>query len=323
MPRTRLIATGGTIASRRSPQGLLSGAQGAELLAAAGLDGAGVEVEDIGSRGSYAFTLRDLTGLAGRVRAALDDGVDGVVVTHGTDTMEETAFLLELVHDDARPVVLTGAQRPFDSTAPDGPANLAAALQVAASPHARGLGVLLAFDGLAWQARGVRKTETLASGAFSAPGRGAALRIAPDSVLPLSRQRRGTPFRLDLERGLPRVDVVPLYVGVDDALLHAAVAAGARGVVLQALGAGNAPPSVTESVAQLVARGIPVLVTSRVTAGPVSPLYAGGGGADLARAGAVFAADLSPWQARLLLSAALAGATDDPGTAVSEWLGLA
>ena len=78
----------------------------------------------------------------------------------------------------------------------------------------------------------------------------------------------------------------------------------------------------TDSVGRLVAGGIPVLVTSRVTAGPVSPLYAGGGSADLARAGAVFAADLSPWQARLLLSAALAGATDDPGAAVNEWLGL-
>jgi L-asparaginase len=321
LPRTRLIATGGTIASRRSPQGLLSGATGAELLEAAGLAQAGIEVEDVGSRGSYAFTLADLTGLAGRVRAALDDGVDGVVLTHGTDTMEETAFLLELVHGDDRPVVLTGAQRPFDSVAPDGPGNLAAALQVAASPHARGLGALLVFDGLAWQARGVRKTETLASGAFSAPGRGPALRIVSESVLPLSRQRRPAPFRLDTGP-LPRVDVVPLYVGVADALLQAAVAAGARGVVLQALGAGNAPPSVTDSVGRLVAGGIPVLVTSRVTAGPVSPLYAGGGGADLARAGAVFAADLSPWQARLLLSAALAGATDDPGAAVSEWLGL-
>jgi L-asparaginase len=323
LPRTRLIATGGTIASRRSPQGLLSGATGAELLDASGLGEAGVEVEDVGSRGSYALTLADLTGLARRVRAALDDGVDGVVITHGTDTMEETAFLLDLVHEDDRPVVLTGAQRPFDSAAPDGPGNLAAALQVAASPHARGLGALLVFDGLAWQARGVRKTETLASGAFSAPGRGPAMRIVSDTVLPLSRQRRPAPFRLDTAGPLPRVDVVPLYVGADDALLQAAVAAGARGVVLQALGAGNAPPSVTESVARLVGRGVPVLVTSRVPAGPVSPLYAGGGGADLARAGAVFAADLSPWQARLLLSVALAGTTDDPGAAVGEWLGLA
>jgi L-asparaginase len=234
--------------------------------------------------------------------------------------MEETAFLLDLVHEDDRPVVLTGAQRPFDSVAPDGPGNLAAALQVAASTHARGLGALLVFDGLAWQARGVRKTETLASGAFSAPGRGPALRVTPDSVLALSRQPRVAPFDLDLEQALPRVDVVALHVGADDALLRAAVAAGAGGVVLQALGAGNAPPSVTESVAGLVRSGIPVLVTSRVAAGPVSPLYAGGGGADLARAGAVFAADLSPWQARLLLSVALACAPDDPGALVTQWL---
>ena len=199
MPRTRLIATGGTIASRRSPQGLLSGATGAELLEASGLGQAGIEVEDVGSRGSYAFTLADLTGLAGRVRAALDDGVDGVVITHGTDTMEETAFLLDLVHEDDRPVVLTGAQRPFDSAAPDGPGNLAAALQVAASPAARGLGALLVFDGLAWQARGVRKVETLASAAFSAPGRrsGPARRPRRPSSRCRGSRRRGAVRPLD------------------------------------------------------------------------------------------------------------------------------
>ena len=116
--------------------------------------------------------------------------------------------------------MLTGAQRPFDNAAPDGPGNLVAALTVAASPHGRGLGALLVFDGLAWQARGVRKTETLASAAFSAPGRGPALRIVSGTVLPLSRQRRPAPFPLDTAGPLPRVDVVPLYVGVDDALLR-------------------------------------------------------------------------------------------------------
>jgi L-asparaginase len=207
-----------------------------------------------------------------------------------------------------------------DSAAPDGPGNLAAALQVAASPHARGLGALLVFDGLAWQARGVRKTETLASAAFTAPGRGPALRLVAGEVLPLARQRRVSHFDLDLDAALPRVDVVALYVGADDALLQSAVSAGSRGLVLQALGAGNAPPAVTESVARLVRGGTPVLVTSRVAGGPVSPLYAGGGGADLERAGAVFAADLSPWQARLLLSVALAAAPDHPGAVVRQWL---
>jgi L-asparaginase len=318
--RFRLIATGGTIASRRSQQGLLAGATGADLLAMSGLGDADVEVDDFTTKGSYAFTLADLVALAHRARAALDEGVDALVITHGTDTMEESAFLFDLFHGDQRPVVFTGAQRPFDSPAPDGPANLAAAFAVAASPHARGLGSLLVFDGLAWQARGVRKVETLASGAFGSPGRGPCLRVTPDRVVPLASQPRPAAFDVGAVHELPRVDVVAAYAGCDGALLDAAVAAGARGVVLQALGVGNTSPAMTHTVERLVEHGVPVLVCSRVFSGPVSPLYTAGGGADLNRAGAVFAGDLSPWQARLLLSVALARKPEDPRSVVSQWL---
>jgi L-asparaginase len=265
--------------------------------------------------------------LAARTRGAFDEGVDAVVVTHGTDTIEESAFLLELLHDRQHPVVVTGAQRAFDSPAPDGPENLLAAVRVATSEHSRGLGVLVVFDGFAWPARGVRKTETLASAAFSAPGRGPCLRLSPDRVLPLSTPWRPHAFPWEpLAPGasgprLPRVDVVAAYAGSDAALLDAAVAAGARGIVVQALGAGNLPPAMTERVRDLVREGIPVLVSSRVPSGPVSPLYTGGGGADLLRDGAVFAADLSPWQARLLLCVALASRPDEPTRAVRDWLG--
>ncbi|MER6473155.1 asparaginase [Streptomyces collinus] len=320
MARFRLIATGGTISSRRSPNGLLAGATGAELLARSELGALDVQVDDLTTRGSYSFSLADLVALAHRTRDALTGGADAVVITHGTDTMEESAFLLDLFHDDPRPVVLTGAQRPFDSPAPDGPANLAAAFAVAADAGARGVGPLLVFDGLAWQARGVRKVETLASGAFDAPGRGPCLRVTPDGVRPLGARSRPPAFDLDAVDELPRVDVVTAYAGCDGALLEAAVAAGARGVVLQALGAGNAGPAVTGTVGRLVAEGVPVLVCSRAFSGPVTPLYAGGGGADLDRAGAVFAGDLSPWQARLLLSVALTHKPEDPGPVVTQWL---
>jgi L-asparaginase len=234
--------------------------------------------------------------------------------------MEESAYLADLLHDDPRPVVFTGAQRPFDSPAPDGPGNLAAALRVAASPAARDLGVLLCFDGLAYAARGVRKVDTLRSAAFDAPGRGPLLRVTEAAVLPLARPARRPAVPLDPAAELPRVDVVPCYLGADDALLRAAVAAGAGGVVLEAFGAGNVPPAIAEAAAELVSSGVPVLVCSRVPAGPVAPLYAGGG-ASLARAGARFAADLSPWQGRLLLSAALAHDPDDPQRVLDAQLG--
>ncbi|MFF4748880.1 asparaginase [Streptomyces sp. NPDC002514] len=320
MTRFRLIATGGTIASRRSAGGLLAETTGAQLLAASELGALEVEVDDFTTKGSYAFTLDDLLALVRRVHDALAQGVDGVVVTHGTDTMEESAFLLDLFHADPRPVVLTGAQRPFDSPAPDGPANLAASFAVAGSPQARALGPLLVFDGLAWQARGVRKVETLAAAAFGAPGRGPCLRVTHDRVLPLGAQPRPPAFDLDAVRELPRVDVVAAYAGADGALLEAAVAAGAGGVVVQALGAGNASPAMTAAVARLADRGVPVAVCSRAFSGPVAPMYGGGGGADLERAGAVFASDLSPWQARLLLSVSIAHKPEDPGAVLRQWL---
>ncbi|MEV5172443.1 asparaginase [Streptomyces flaveolus] len=319
MTRYRLIATGGTIASRRSAHGLMALASGAELLTVSGLGALDVEVDNFTTKGSYAFTLADLLALVRRTHDALAEGVDSVVVTHGTDTMEESAFLLDLFHADPRPVVLTGAQRPFDSPASDGPANLAAAFTVAGSPRARALGPLLVFDGRAWQARGVRKVETLAAGAFEAPGRGPCLRVTHDGVLPLAVRSRPPAFDLDAVRELPRVDVVAAYAGCDGALLEAAAAAGAGGVVVQALGAGNTSAAMTAAVARLIDRGIPVAVSSRTFSGPVSPLYGGGGGADLERAGAVFTGDLSPWQARILLSVSIAHKPEDPGAVLRQW----
>lgn len=320
MRRVHLLATGGTIASRRGADGLSATTPAADLLASAGcppdLD---VTVSDLTTVGSYALSMADLRRLVLDVRRHLSEDVDGIVVTHGTDTMEESAYLADLVHDDPRPVVFTGAQRPFDSPAPDGPTNLSAALRVAASPLSRDLGVLLCFDGLAFAGRGVRKVETLRSGAFAAPGRGPLLQVTGESVVPLARPVRQEALPLDLDTELPRVDVVACYLGVDETLLHAAAAAGAAGIVLEAFGAGNVPPAIAEAAGRLVARGVPVLVCSRVPSGPVAPLYAGGG-ASLASAGAVFAGDLSPWQGRLLLAAALSLDPQDPYRVLADRL---
>ncbi|GAA4735229.1 asparaginase [Modestobacter marinus] len=322
MGRVHLLATGGTIASRQEADGLAPVTPAAELLAVARSPaGTTVTTSDLGTVASFALTTSDLRDLVTAARRCLVDGVEGVVVTHGTDTMEESAYLADLLHDDPRPIVFTGAQRPFDSPAPDGPANLADALRTAASPAARGLGALLCFDGLVFAARGVRKVDTLRGGAFGAPGRGPVLRLAGESVLPLARPPRPAPLPLDPEAELPRVDVVACHLGVDAALLRASVAAGAAGVVLQALGAGNVPPAVAEATEELVAGGVPVLVCSRVPSGPVAPLYAAGG-ARLARAGALFAGDLSPWQGRLLLAAALALSPGDPRPVLAQHLAV-
>lgn len=321
--RIRLIATGGTIASGHDGSGYRAGLSGAELLARIAVPpDCAVDAVDAATTGSFAWRWGEIFGLLRRIDQALSDGVDGVVVTHGTDTMEEVAFLVALSHRDPRPVVFTGAQRTADDPAPDGPANLAAALRVATSPQARHRGALVCFDGLVFGARGVTKVDTLGSAAFAAPGRGPELRVARGRVRPLTAAEPPRNLPIDPTRDeLPRVDIVPLYLGADATFVHASLAAGARGVVLAGFGVGNATPAITEAVGEVVGSGRAVLVSSRVPSGPVLAVYTGGGGADLAAAGAVFADDLSPWQARVLLAAALASAPEGAEQLVRDWLG--
>lgn len=323
--RILVLGTGGTIASCSGTNGRAATVDVARLCEAAGhpVDRQRLACRDIALRPSAALSFDDLAQLAHTMREAFTEGADAVVITHGTDALEETAFVLDLVHDGGQPVVLTGAQRPFDDPSPDGPRNLAHALDWAADSRAAGTGVTVTFDGSIWPAAGLRKTETLASGAFAAPGRGA-LGRAGEAGIQLFAMPVRPPALLDPHevRELPRVDVVPLYLGCGPDALDAVVAGGARGIVLAAFGAGNATPAIVDRVGALIAQGITVAVASRTGSGPVAALYTGGGGADLERAGAVFGGDLSAWQLRLLVAACLRRA-EEQGKAVSvlrEWL---
>jgi len=251
------------------------------------------------------MSLEQLQELAVRVGKRLGDDVAGIVITHGTDTTEETAILLDLVFDDPRPIVLTGAQRPADAPDSDGPRNLADAIAVAAHPAARGLGTLVVFDGSVLPARGVAKTQTVASAAFSATtGPLGWVRNGSVHIEAAPRRRPGLPLRsVDLNR--VRVDIAASYAGADATALHAFAAAGARGIVLQGTGAGNANPAICDAVAELTGQGLVVVTSTRVPAGAVVPIYGGGGGADLQKAGAIPAGHLRPPQARIVLAALL------------------
>ncbi len=167
--RIAIIATGGTIASTTTEGGVVANQTAATLLEGTGIAGVEIETIDLMTIGSYRMTLGHLRQISDQVADLLareHERVDGIVITHGTDTMEETAILLDLVHDDPRPLVLTGAQHPSDAVAGDGPRNLADAVRVAASPDARALGVLIAFAGRILPARGTRKMHTTALAAF-------------------------------------------------------------------------------------------------------------------------------------------------------------
>ena len=308
MPVVRVLTTGGTIASRRGPDGRVVAADAGEDLVRtlAPVEGVTVHVEDVLRLGSYRLALEDVRALAGRVRAAADEA-DGVVVTHGTDTMEETAYLLDLLHGGSQPVVVTGAQRNAEAADADGPRNLHDAVRVAAAPAARAAGVVITMAGRVLPARQATKVHSLGLDAFGAPDGGQVGRVDPDSVRLTSAPRRRPAFDLDaLPDQLPRVDVVPLHLGSDGTFVQAARTAGARGIVLDAFGAGNVTPAVLEETERALAEGVVVLVSSRCHAGAVSPIYGAGGGADLAAAGAVLAGDLRAAKARLLLTLALA-----------------
>lgn len=318
MTRISLVATGGTIASRQTGGGLVAKASGAELLAGLGPDalpvGAEVSALDVGLRQSFALTLDDMHVIA---RAVLDEcaaGADGVVVTHGTDSMEETSFLIDLLHEGETPVVVTGAQRAFDAPGADGPRNLRDALACAAGTQHRGQGALVAFDGLVLPARGVRKVSTSELAAFA----NASVSAGPDAA------RSTIPGAAEALRGreLPPVAVVAAVPGGRGEAVRDALGHRPAGLVLQALGIGNVTPEDAAAVGEAVAAGVIVLVTSRVQTGAVRPVYGNGGGVALEKAGAIFAGELSTWQARVLLSVCLALAPES-GTAASlvrDWL---
>lgn len=312
--RIALVATGGTIASRTLGSKRSVAATAAELLAATARPaGAVVTPIDLAARFSSATSTDDLLALARAVHlhAATHDAV---VITHGTDTLEETAFLLALVHHDDVPVVVTGAQLPLDHPGTDGPANLATALEWARRGRP---GVTVAFDGQIWPAVGIRKLHTSARRAFAVPGVGPIATTGPAGIV--EHRRSPTPPPLPTPGRLPRVEVIPQYLGVDTTALEAAIGAGAAGLVIAAFGDGNATPELTRRAVDLLASGVPVAVASRVPAGPVHGHYSGAGAA-LAEAGALMASGLSPWQARLLLATAIAHTPEDALRTAGRWL---
>jgi L-asparaginase len=317
-----ICTTGGTITASTTPAGVVAGDSDAATQAM--LDGlrtvlpgsVRVSARTLLDADSSTFGPAEWDRVVDAVADVLTDpGVSGVVLTHGTDTLEETAMALDLHHTDPRPVAVTGAQLPADHPEADGPANLLDAVLLAADPVSRDLGVLVVLGRAILQARGVRKWHTTESVAFA--------RNAPDlpvEDLPPELERPTLSGRARFAG--TRVDVVSCPPGSDAVALRACVEAGARGLVLEGSGSGNLPPLVAEAVAELSVErpDVVVAIASRVPRGEATATYSGpGGGAELATRGVLSCGYLRPGQARVLLTA-LCSLTDaaDPTEGAAE-----
>ena len=319
-PRLLTVFTGGTISMTVLPGvGAVPARSGAEILARVPQlsQVAEVEVEDFDRLPGPHWTPARMVALAQHLMRRLAGGAfNGAVVTHGTDTLEETAYFLDLVLPGPVPVVLTGAMKTADDPFWDGPANLVAAARCATSPEASGQGVLVVMHGSVLAASGATKVHTDAFGAFDDPRHGPLGQIEPTGVR-LGR-RAGRPAPLPLVGLEPEVALVAAALGTDGRPILRALEDGAKGIVLEALGQGNVPPAMLPAVREAAAR-VPVVVASRCLRGCTAPRYGyEGGGATLLQAGAVFAGDLSPAKARVKLMVLL-GAGVPPAQVASSF----
>lgn len=319
LPRIRLLATGGTIAGAHvgdARRGYQAGTLSIDALIAAVpqlATLARLEVEQVAAIGSQDMSEAVWLKLAARATAALaTPEIAAVVITHGTDTMEETAFFLNLVVRSEKPVVLVGAMRPANAISADGPMNLFNAIAVAAHPEARGRGVLVVANDEIHFAREVAKTNTTQLGTFRATHRGLAGVVNAGRLHfyapPVRRHTTRSEFSVDDLAALPRVDIVYAHAGMGRELIDAAVRAGARGLVIAGVGDGNLGAPALAAAAEAARAGVAVVRSSRTGGGVVERNIE----VDDDRFGFIAADELNPQKARVLLMLGLTR-TSDPG----------
>ncbi len=280
LPRVRVLATGGTIAGTADSPSKIIGYQAGVLCVEALLSSVPelTDIADISGEQICNIDSKDITDeiwlrLANRVTEIFEnDEAGAIVITHGTDTMEETAFFLDLTVNSDKPIILTGAMRPATAKNPDGPGNLLDAVRTAISPEATDKGVLVVINDTIHTAREVTKTHTMNPDAFRFPENGP-LGIIENVIPAFHREPAHRPANLKFDikkiRALPRVDILYGHQGDDGALAEAAVKAGAKGIVYAGLGNGSIPAPAEKSLTKAAEKGVIVIRATHVSNGPV------------------------------------------------------
>lgn len=314
-PHILVLGTGGTIAGAGAqatgaayrPGGLALDALIGDL-AALGVEAA-LEGREIARIGSQDVGFAEWQALHAACAAAMDDpAVSGVIITHGTDTAEETGFLLDLTLPTTKPVVLVGAMRPADAVGTDGMRNFANAVRVAGDAQASGRGVMLVMGDAVLAARDARKAATSSIDAFKSFPRGAVARVTPSGLDWFGPPHRlGEAARYAFPASMPRVAILTAGAGMDEQPVKALLGIGCKGVVLAGMGQGNAPASVIAALAEAAAAGVPVVRSTRVDEGIVDRNVE----VDDDALGLVAARALGPAKARMLLMVLIANGVAD------------
>ena len=296
MDKVLLIATGGTIAMRKDDSGkVVPAVSGHELIDSLPelTAEADWEICELSNVASCNIDPKHMRMLAMEVeqRFLRDPYLKGVIITHGTDTLEETAYFLDVAIKDPRPVILTASQRDASESDSDGPRNLHNAMRIALDPRAVNRGVVIALNEDINAARDVRKLHTSHVDAFDSGDIGALGSIDTGEVI---WHRKPEPtVKLGVPKTLADVAICKAYTGMPVNSLRAMVQGETEALVIEAFGRGNLPPQLMGEIANIIANGIPVVITSRCLFGRTAPVYGyPGGGADLERVGAWFSADL-------------------------------
>jgi len=318
LPRILVLATGGTIAGQadaRATGAYKSGQITGEQLmqSVPGLDKlAKLNAEQISSIGSQDMNDKVWFALARRIQDAFDKNeADGILITHGTDTLEETAFFLDNVVRGDKPVVIVGSMRPATAVSADGPGNLYEAVQVAADPRSRGRGVMAVLNDKIQSARSITKTNTTSIETFSSPNDGPIGYVDTAGGIRFMTQAAGfkrTTYPLPAGEQLPRVEIVYSHANMDAVPIEDAISHGAKGIVLAGVGDGNTSKQALDALEAAAKKGIVVVRSTRVRSGFVTRNVE----VDDDKNGFVVSEDLNPQKARVLTQLLIAGGVTAP-----------